>query len=155
PAVAMDGTGDYVVAWESYNQDGSRFGVYARRYNSAGAALGSEFKVNTTTLSDQRTPRIAIDSAGDFVVAWSSLQESNAGILNYGISGQRSAAAGTPDGGEFHVNTYTTGHQTVPAVASDSAGRFVVVWSSDGQDGSGTGIYGQRFQSQQPPKLQA
>jgi large repetitive protein len=31
------------------------------------------------------------------------------------------------------------------SVAADPAGNFVVVWQSLGQDGSGFGIFGQRF----------
>src|SRR2546430_13925526 len=54
PAVASDADGDFVMAWESYAQDGSSFGVYAQRYNAAGAAQGGEFRVNTTTAGSQR-----------------------------------------------------------------------------------------------------
>jgi len=43
-------------------------------------------------------------------------------------------------GPEFPVNAFTVGPQTYPAAASTADGRFVVVWQSDGQDGSG--IYG-------------
>src|SRR5262249_50970815 len=35
--------------------------------------------------------------------------------------------------------------QSSPDVASDGAGNFVVVWQSDGQDGSSYGIFGQRY----------
>lgn len=49
-------------------------------------------------------------------------------------------------GPEFRVNTYTTGYQSFPSVASDLAGNFVVVWDSrDGQDGSYSGVFGQRY----------
>jgi hypothetical protein len=51
---------------------------------------------------------------------------------------------GEPLGPEFRVNTYTTYNQYVSSVAADSSGRFVVVWQSP-QDGSGYGIFGQRF----------
>jgi hypothetical protein len=40
------------------------------------------------------------------------------------------------------VNTYTTGFQGFPAVASDSSGHFIVVWESDSQDGSTGGVFG-------------
>ena len=30
-------------------------------------------------------------------------------------------------------------------MAADAAGNFVVVWQSDGQDGSGYGVFGQRY----------
>ena len=47
-SVGMDGTGNFVVAWQSRGQDGSDFGVYAQRYGAAGQPLGTEFRVNTT-----------------------------------------------------------------------------------------------------------
>ena len=46
----MDSAGDFVVAWESQAEDGSNYGIYAQRYNAAGAAQGSEFLVNTYTI---------------------------------------------------------------------------------------------------------
>ncbi|MEH2165449.1 MAG: tandem-95 repeat protein, partial [Nostoc sp.] len=44
---------------------------------------------------------------------------------------------------EFKVNTYTTNSQSNPTVAMDAGGDFVISWTSDGQDGSGNGIYAQ------------
>jgi len=32
-AVAMDASGNFVITWNSYGQDGSRYGVYAQRYD--------------------------------------------------------------------------------------------------------------------------
>lgn len=52
-----------------------------------------------------------------------------------------------PVGSEFHVNTYTTDDQYASSVAADAAGNFVVVWQSFGQDGSGLGVFGQRYDS--------
>jgi len=48
-------------------------------------------------------------------------------------------------GPEFRVNSFTTGDQEYPAVAVDGQGRFVVTWDSAGQDGSGSGVFAQRF----------
>ncbi len=48
-------------------------------------------------------------------------------------------------GSEFAVNTYTTGYQARPAVATAPDGRFVVVWSSPSQDGDSFGVFGQRY----------
>ncbi len=55
-------------------------------------------------------------------------------------------------GPEFQVNSYTTGTQSYPRVAADPAGRFVVVWRSDGQDGSEEGAFGQRFDADDAPE---
>ena len=53
--------------------------------------------------------------------------------------------APAPPSAEFRVNSYTTNRQWRPKVASDPSGNFVVVWSSGGQDGSGYGVFGQRY----------
>ncbi|MBD2410859.1 hypothetical protein FACHB389_00145 [Nostoc calcicola FACHB-389] len=142
PTVAMDADGDFVVSWTSYGQDGSGFGIYAQRYNSAGIPQGNEFKVNTSTSGDQINPTVAIDATGDFVISWQSQDESG-----YGIYAQRYNSAGVAQGNEFKVNTYSTNDQINPTVAMDADGDFVISWASNGQDGSGYGIYAQRYNS--------
>ena len=92
---------------------------------------------------------MAMDSAGDFVVAWTG--GNNEDGSGYGIFAQRYNASGLAQGSEFRVNTYTTGTQggfstgNGPSVAMDSVGDFVITWQSYGEDGSSYGIYGQRF----------
>ena len=66
---AMDAAGDFVVTWESV-EDGSLYGVYAQKYYASGTAEGSEFRVNSYTTGNQDRPAEAMDTAGDFVVAW-------------------------------------------------------------------------------------
>jgi hypothetical protein len=110
------------------------------------ALLGGEFQVNSYTTSYQSYPAVAIDLAGGFVVVWRSAGQDGDGT---GIFGRRFDAAGTPQGAEFQVNSYTTGSQTTSAaVASDPAGGgFVVVWP-----GSGGDISGQRFDAAGAPQ---
>ena len=57
--------------------------------------------------------------------------------------GQQYSSLGLPVGGEFRVNTYTTGDQSYPDIAMDQNGDFVVTWASSGEDGSGWGVYAQ------------
>jgi Ca2+-binding RTX toxin-like protein len=140
--VAMDADGDFVVTWASYGQDGSRYGVYAQRYNAAGIAQGSEFKVSSFTTGSQRDSTVAMDADGDFVITWSSIGQDGSG---YGVYAQRYNAAGVAQGGEFQVNSFTTNNQRYSTVAMDADGDFVVTWTSNGQDGSGYGIYAQRY----------
>lgn len=140
PRIAMDADGDSVVAWQSNGQDGSAYGVFARQYNSAGTALGGEFRVNSFTTGAQFAPVVATDAVGDFVVVWVSSGQDGSG---YGIFGQRYNSAGAALGGEFRVNVVTTGDQSIPAVAMDAAGDFVVAWSST--DGSAYGVFARRY----------
>ncbi|MEZ0369276.1 MAG: fibronectin type III domain-containing protein [Candidatus Sericytochromatia bacterium] len=143
PAIAMDADADFVVTWESRNQDGSSYGIFAQRYDATGTAQGSEFQVNTYTTSTQINPAIAMDADGDFVVTWQSFYQD--GYLYYGIFAQRYNAAGTAQGTEFQVNTYTR-NQTNPAIAMDADGDFVITWQSRNQDGGNNdGIFAQRY----------
>ncbi len=126
PKVATDATGDYVVVWESYGQDGSDYGVYAQRYNRFGTAEGSEFKVNSYTTGDQFQPTVAMDAEGDFVIAWADISGSHSGIY-----AQRYNAAGTAAGSNFLVSG-TMSTIDSPAVAMDANGDFVVAWQTYG-----------------------
>ena len=60
---------------------------------------------------------------------------------------------GSPLGPEFRVNTYTTSAQDRVSVAADLSGNFLVVWDSVGQDGSLTGVFGQRYAPIVPVEL--
>jgi hypothetical protein len=148
-AVAMDSSGNFVVTWSSYYQDGKSWGVYAQRYNAAGVPQGSEFRVNTTTADNQMYANVAMDSAGDFVITWSSHNQDGPG---WGVYAQRYNAAGVAQGGEFRVNTTTADDQMYSSVAVDSAGDFVITWSSHNQDGSGWGVYAQRYNAAGVPQ---
>ncbi len=145
PAVAAAGSGNFLVVWQSYGQDGSLWGVFGQRFDSAGSPVGGEFQVNSTSTDYQRYPAAAADGLGNFVVVWgaSGGQDGDGD----GVFGQRFDAAGSPVGGEFQVNTYSTSYQVRPAVAADVSGNFAVVWTSVGQDGSSNGVFGQRFTS--------
>jgi hypothetical protein len=151
PAVAADGVGNFVVAWTSFGSSGpdtDGFSVQAQRYDNAGAPLGDQFQVNTYTTNFQVSPVVAVDGAGNFVVVWKSYGSAAPDTSNNSIQGQRFDSTGTPQGGEFQVNTYTTGIQEFPVVAADSTGNFVVVWASAGGSGSDTdasSIQGQRY----------
>ncbi len=141
-SVSMDTTGNFVVAWSSDSQDGSGFGVYARIFDATGTPVSNEIQVNQFTTSDQRFPSVSVDDDGDFVVSWSSVAQP-LDALSTGIVARRFNKVGTPQGGEFLVNTTVLGIQQYPSVAVDANGGFVVAWTSP--DANGTGVFGQRF----------
>jgi VCBS repeat-containing protein len=142
PSIAALADGGFVVTWSSWDQDGSRYGIFGQRYDADGVPAGGEFQVNTETSSDQFYSSVAALSDGGFVVTWSSYLQDGS---DYGIYGQRYDATGNPAGDEFQVNTFATSAQVYSSVAALSDGGFVVTWSSYLQDGSDYGIYGQRY----------
>jgi hypothetical protein len=145
--VAADASGNFVVVWTSYPQDGSRSGVFAQRYDSAGTPLGAEFRANTYTSGDQLGPSVAAAANGNFVIVWASRDQDGS---DHGVFGQRYDSGGAAQGSEFRVNSYTTGHQFPGAVASDESGNFVVVWSSG--DGDSDGVFAQRYDGAGAPQ---
>jgi hypothetical protein len=149
-AVASGADGAFVVVWASDGQDGSGSGVFGQRFDAAGNARGAEFQVNGYTSSHQLFPSVAADAAGNFVVAWTSDGQDGDG---YGVFARRFTAAGAARGVEFRVNALTSSEQFAGEVASDAAGNFVVTWSALGQDGSGYGVFAQRFGGLRPAAL--
>ncbi len=150
-SVALDADGDAVVVWGGA-QVGPDSGIYGQRFNSAGAKVGGEFKINTYTPNEQVRASVAIDPDGDALITWMSYGQENSGYAYYypyspgfGIYAQRFNSAGAKVGGEFQINTYTTFFQVYPSVAMDVDGDVLIVWNSFEQDGSGDGVYGQRF----------
>jgi hypothetical protein len=140
PDVASDPSGRLVVVWSSYGQDGSHYGVFGRRYDAAGTP-GPEFRVNVHTTLFQTKPSVAMAAGGNFVVVWESYGPDG---QHSGIFGRRYDASGAPLGGEFQVNSHTTGGQHDAVIGMDATGNFVVVWFSLHDDGNG-GVFGQRF----------
>jgi hypothetical protein len=153
-AVAMDPDGNFVVVWGAAEGAGDNYGIFARRFNAAGVPQGDDFRVNTYTTDFQNAPSVAIDADGDFVVAWNSYGQDLGGGGKYagGAYAQRYNAAGVPQGAEFRVNTYTTNHQGDTSVAMSPSGDFVISWLSVGQDGSGLGVYAQRYNASGVPQ---
>ena len=155
-AVGADGNGDFVVVWQSfgsYGTDTDSVSVQGQRYAADGTPAGEQFQVNSYTTSTQRTPAVAVQPQGDFVVTWNSYGSFGTDTSYGSIQAQRYDASGTPVGDEFQVNSYSTGSQDGAAVAIDDEGEFVVVWWSDGSFGTDTssGVFGQRFSADGSP----
>ena len=142
PSVAGLSGGGFVVTWISYGQDGSAEGIYGQLFDCSGTKVGGEFRVNSYTTYNQVYPSVAGLSGGGFVVTWHSYGQDGS---NYGVYGQLFDSSGTKVGTEFGVNSFRINIQGNSSVAGLSGGGFVVTWESEGQDGSGLGVYGQRF----------
>ncbi len=128
PVVATLTNGNVVVAWASFNQASgtSLQDVYAQRLSPSGAKLGGEFRVNTTTSFNQRTPSIAALADGRFVVVWISEQQRFDNSVD--VFGKFFDANGNAIGAEYLVNTGSNVCAN-PSVAAASDGGFLVAWS--------------------------
>ena len=158
PSITSIGAGEFVVAWEAYYYhyafpEHRRGGEIRARHVSIDGTLGAVFAVNSYVPGYQFFPQVGSDTAGNFVIAWTS--DSYGGDYGQdgddgGIFAQAFAPDGAPLGSEFQVNVFTTGHQNDSAVAATGPGEFVVVWTSTPygyggglpQDGDRAGVFG-------------
>jgi hypothetical protein len=156
PAVASDNAGNAVIVWRHSLADVNVHWIdnviLGQRFDSTGRPQGGEFQVNSSPTSFfNKEPAVAMDAAGNFVVAWIdyAFEDPNEFIrLNFDIEARRYDNTGTPQGGQFHV-TSTNIDEDYPAVASDAAGNFVVAWQNSIGDPLATSgdfdIYARRY----------
>ncbi|MEQ9260482.1 MAG: CARDB domain-containing protein [Roseovarius sp.] len=144
PAVAANGSGEFLVAWQSLNNDGSGWGIYAQRFDPDASRTGPEFRVNRVKAGQQTSPSVAALEDQGYVVAFEGDRSDRD---KRGIRAQRYTRTGTRSGNPFTVNTYKIGQQRAAAVAALKDGGFVIAWQSKGQDGSGWGIFAQRYRA--------
>ena len=142
PRVAAGANGSFVVVWrtdgESPGTDSSVSSVQGRRFDASGRALGSQFQINSYTINRQEEAAVALDTEGNYVVAWASLGSDGTDTSSWSVQGQRFTSNGSPLGDEFQVNSYTSIYQRRPALAVGPNGTFVVVWESYGSYGTDT-----------------
>ena len=146
PAVAADGAGNFLVAWQSDLAGG--IGIVARRLDPTGVPVGGEIPVSEPAVGERLEPAVARGAAGSWVVVWTSDGQDGSGT---GVFGRRLDAEGAPLGAEFEVNVTTADSQDEPAISAGADGDFLVVWESSGQDGSGYGVIGRRFDAEGAP----
>lgn len=162
PSVCMDAAGNAVVTWEGTGLDDD-VDVFARLLPADGDESSTAFIVNTTTDGDQRTPDIACNSDGTFVVVWNSEDPDSPADQDgshHGVFFQRFDSDGERSGDETQANTTTDGRQWGASVATRSDSAFLIAWASGctetdlttgcellgaSQDGSYAGVYGRLF----------
>jgi hypothetical protein len=139
PSIAMNWRGFFVVAWDGDPTRASNDDIYARLYDLRGAPRGEPFVVNTIRAGAQRWPQVALNAVNEFVIVW----EHDTGDPEAAteIAGRYFDSDGVPVGEQFQLNANTPDRQRYPDVAITGVGSFLAVWESDGQDGSGYGIF--------------
>lgn len=141
PDITMNSNGDFVITWESYVQDSSGSGIYAQRFDNNGNLQGSEFKINTYTLDNQHSPKIAMNDNGHFIIIWiSGTQNGNSS----GVYAQRFDNNGIPQGNEFQVISVSK-----LDVVMDNNGGFIIIGNRP--DGNTVDVYTQRYNNNNVP----
>jgi len=133
PAVGMDASGNFVVAWEDSRAGASQQQVYARGYTHTGGQLFAGKKLSSVARQQLR-PSLGMSSDGTFVVAWAEYFNVTRlhDIRAHGFHADGSPWWAAPR----TINKKTNGQQKAPAVGLSEA-RFVVHLWEDDMDGDG------------------
>lgn len=130
--VGVDQDGNFAVAWQSVNADGSGTGVFTRAFDSNGTPYAPETLVNQSTDGDQGTPSLAMDNAGTYVVAFTDNESADGS--GSGVFARRFGTDGTPISDQFRLSTSTQGSQFNPNIDMNPSGLMIGAWN----DGSGS-----------------
>lgn len=165
PAVAINASGQFVIAWVSDGQDGSGDGIYAQRFAADGTPLARpsaalsdanygnafEFRVNSFTTNDQQTPSVAMYDDGRFVIGYSGKSNASADssfdafLRFYGSDGnptilQDARASQDTAAGQDQEN--------VVVAVNNTNGKLYIAYSYD--DGSTERVYVARIEPTAP-----
>jgi len=152
PDVTLFDNGSYVITWQSFGQEGAGldYGIYMRRFDSSGSAIGPETLVNTYTTNAQKNPSISGFDDGRFFIAWDSYDQDGS---EEGVYGQLFATNGSPLGDEFKLNTFTDPEQEEPSTATNGTNLLIGSWVDGANDGSYKGIFAQRYEIAGPKAI--
>lgn len=144
PALASDAAGRVAVVW----QDGGCQRIFVRRFSAAGKPLGAAVEVDPHW-ADRRPGRVVLAAAPDgrLVVVWEAEGDGD----GRGIFLQRFASSDRPrpQWVVLPANGHRRGDQSLPGVAVQGDGRFLVAWQSPGT--GGPKVFGQYFDSTGQP----
>ncbi|ESQ77680.1 S-layer family protein [Asticcacaulis sp. AC402] len=141
PQVASIDGGGFMTVWASNGQDGGSYGIYGQVFDGAGARVGVEFRINTTTAGSQNVPDITALDNGNFAVVWQSNGQDGSGTGGYL---QIISSTGALIGGEIQIADETIGNQFAAKVTSDGDTIFLT-WSSVDAEGD-TNLFTRTFE---------
>lgn len=122
----------------TFAQDGS---VYAQKHDAEGNKAGLVYQVNNDNGNSHYWPTITPINSEYYVVTWTSKDSDSNGVYGRVISGLTDTVSDV-----FLINTHETSNQQFAVAVETGDNEFSVTWSSNNQDGSGYGIFKQRFQ---------
>ncbi|MBI2429306.1 MAG: T9SS type A sorting domain-containing protein [Ignavibacteriales bacterium] len=119
-------TKEYVVTWAD---DGTNIKI--QRVSEFGLKIGANTTINDQYILNTNNPSLAVDPHGNMMATWTS------DGLYFGINPifcRVLDREGKPKGSSFHIMNYPTddvsSYGWEKRIASDSLGRFLIVWSS-------------------------
>lgn len=140
PAIAPDGAGGAVVAWQ--DQRGGGNDIYAQRVGAGGVPAWTADGLAVCTAADhQLNPTVAARGAGATVIAW---EDFRTGLGISDVYGQELSAAGAPRWAADGAALCAAGGEQLKPVAAAAGDGVVVVWEDSRAGDAEPDLYAQR-----------
>ncbi len=137
PALAIDALGRVAVAWESHRPPFTGGSIQLRRYGPFGRAIGPEQPVTVSSGNFVSNPALAFGTDGALLITWRRWELPGDIHVVAGLLPRPSDPVVPPS----QVSEEASHFGTVPRLAADPRGGFLVVWENcerptqDGQPG--------------------
>lgn len=136
PKIAMTPDGDALAVW--YQYDGTRYNVWANRYDHTAGWGNAELLETEDTVSSD-TASVVVDGNGNGVAVW--VENDGSGTLNL-MANRYVADTGWSAAEAIESSTETL--NAGAALAVDGGGRITAVWAQS--NGAEDSLYANRFQ---------
>lgn len=153
--VAINPSGQYVIAWESRGQDGDGMGIYAQRFNASGQKVGTEIHVSEATIGDQKDSSVGIADDGSFAIAWIDDNRRNVPSSQPSVMVRQYGANGTPLRSADVVATPSSGNAAnYTSLGMSPDGTFLVTWRVATPGSTAFTMLGRRYAMDTTPYAQ-
>jgi len=145
PALAASLSGNMVVVWSSYGQDGDLGGIFGQLFDAKGNFVGGEFQINSVAAGHQARPQVAYLPSGGFVVGWTTEAiGDNPGALSFRVF----AHNGSPITSEIRIPGSDLIHPELVDLQSGTGGGFSLRWLLRANTRATVASYLQQFTAQ-------
>jgi len=146
--VASDAVGGFAVAYQGWGPANQNIKVAA--FDPSGQSVGT-MEATVTPSGLNSSPAITMTPSGNFILVYQGPAGAASGIFFRRFQVDNSAVAAVlsaVDAAEVPVSSTLVNTSYAPAIASDQAGNFVLVWAAASSATVSTAaIYAQRFSS--------
>lgn len=146
PAIAVDGAGGAIIAWDDKREVDFPSDIFAQRINTSGEVQWTANGIPVCNTPEyQYRPIIVSDSSGGVIIAWNDFQGGGANSNVYAQKINSSGVAQWANNGVLVCNP--TGEEQFLTLVSDGDGGAIITWEDFREGPSNTHIYAQRIGS--------
>lgn len=128
PRLAMNSQGDAMVVWQ--HSSATRNAVWSARYSAEAGGWGRPTIASSHNVSDASAPRVAMDAAGNAMVAWRQFDGVGTSIwVNLCEAGHSWGVADA-------IGVEQAGTAFDPQITMNAAGNAIVMWTQSGRQHS-------------------